>query len=167
MNTYLEEYICESMGNHNFFLPSLFLLPRSHSLLEFWKIYRPACQLWNRYLAQRLLEFTVSEYQRRQLFPRCAPGVARLSKLHWHVYQNAVSKEQHCSRFFQSIRYCGAILCITYKYSNTIFVEFENKIFIPLIRYLINVRAKNIRTSNSNHELINRIFFKLYNVNLR
>lgn len=53
-----------------------------------------------------------------------------------------------------------------YKYSNTIFVEFENKIFIPLIRYLINVRAKNIRTSNSNHELINRIFFKLYNVNL-
>lgn len=23
MNTYLEEYICESMGNHNFFHPSL------------------------------------------------------------------------------------------------------------------------------------------------
>lgn len=37
MNTYLEEYICESMGNHNFFLPSLFLLPRSNSLLEILK----------------------------------------------------------------------------------------------------------------------------------
>lgn len=118
VNTYLEKYACESMNNHtNFFLPSLSSSKVQLIILGILKNLQAGPPALEQVFSSKASGiYCVFEYQRRQLFPRCAPGVARLSKLHWHVYQNAVSKEQHCSRFFQSIRYCDAILYVTYKY---------------------------------------------------